>query len=114
MNRERIPVGVVGVGFAGQRHAEKYAASSKANLMAVVDIDGGRSREVGEKLGVAYLTDYRQLFGHLKSQTDIFPLLPGGYPVRQNTFRRNDVGQEQGRFQYPYPLSLQFIGYSPE
>ena len=39
MSNERIPVAVVGVGYAGQRHAEKYAASSKANLVAVVDIN---------------------------------------------------------------------------
>jgi len=82
MNRERIPVGVVGVGFAGQRHAEKYAASSKANLMAVVDIDGGRSREVGGKLGVASLTDYRQIFGQVRCVSIAVPTQLHGIVAR--------------------------------
>jgi predicted dehydrogenase len=60
---EEIPVGVVGVGYAGRLHAEKYAASSKAKLVGVVDIDGGRAKELGERLGVPSMTDYRDLFG---------------------------------------------------
>jgi len=63
---EKIPVAVVGVGYAGRRHAEKYAASPKANLVAVVDIHQDRAAEVGEKLGVAPLTDYRELFGQVR------------------------------------------------
>jgi predicted dehydrogenase len=60
---EKIPVGVVGVGYAGRLHAEKYAASPKAKLIGVVDIDAGRAKELGERLGVPSMTDYRALFG---------------------------------------------------
>ena len=59
----KIPVGVVGVGYAGRLHAEKYVVSSKARLVGVADIDGGRAKEVGERLGVPSMTDYRDLFG---------------------------------------------------
>ncbi len=58
-----LDVGVVGVGYVGKRHAEKYAASGKAQLMGVVDIVPERSKQVGEELDVTSLTDYRDLFG---------------------------------------------------
>ncbi|MBI2359586.1 MAG: Gfo/Idh/MocA family oxidoreductase [Deltaproteobacteria bacterium] len=63
---ERIPVGVVGVGYAGRYHAEKYAASPKAALVGVADIDRGRVEEVGSQFGVFATTDYRELFGRVR------------------------------------------------
>jgi predicted dehydrogenase len=62
----KIPVGVVGVGYAGKHHAEKYALSPKARLMGVVDIDAERARAVGAELGVAAMTDYHELFGRVR------------------------------------------------
>ena len=62
----RISVAVVGVGYAGKRHAEKYALSRKANLIGVADIDAERAREVGRQFGVASMTDYRDLFGRVR------------------------------------------------
>ena len=47
MSLEILPVAVVGVGYLGKFHAEKYASSEKANLIGVVDIDGDRAREIG-------------------------------------------------------------------
>lgn len=57
---------VVGVGYLGKFHAEKYAASPKANLVAVVDSDEKRAREIGTALGAEVLTDYRALFGRVQ------------------------------------------------
>jgi len=60
-----LRVGVVGVGYVGKRHAEKYAASAKSQLVGVVDIISDRSRTVGENLNVTSLSDYRDLFGQV-------------------------------------------------
>jgi predicted dehydrogenase len=57
---------VIGVGYLGKFHAEKYAASPKANLVAVVDTDQNRAREIGAPLGADILTDYRELFGRVQ------------------------------------------------
>jgi len=57
---------VIGVGYLGKFHAEKYVASSKANLLAVVDIDGERAAEVGASVGTVALTDYREVFGRVR------------------------------------------------
>lgn len=62
----KIPVGIVGVGYAGRLHAEKYAASEKAEVVGVADIDRERAVQVGQKLGVVSLTDYRELFGRVR------------------------------------------------
>ncbi len=69
----RIPVGVVGVGYAGKRHAEKYALSPKAKLIGVADVDADRAREIGAQFGVASMTDYRELFGRVRGVSIAVP-----------------------------------------
>ncbi len=59
-------MGIVGVGYVGQYHSEKYAASNNAELVGVVDIDRSRADQVGKKLGVASFTDYRELLGQVR------------------------------------------------
>src|SRR5262245_6707243 len=61
-----MDAGVVGVAYLGKFHAEKYAGSEKATLVAVVDIDKGRAESVAGQLGVAALTDYRELLGRVE------------------------------------------------
>ncbi|HLY36660.1 MAG TPA: Gfo/Idh/MocA family oxidoreductase [Candidatus Binatia bacterium] len=56
---------VVGVGYLGRFHAEKYAAHSGAELVAVVDVDRERAREIAGELGVDALTDHRALAGRV-------------------------------------------------
>jgi predicted dehydrogenase len=63
---QKIKAAVVGVGYLGKFHADKYAASAKAELVAVVDVDESRAREVGAPLGVEALTDYRALAGRVQ------------------------------------------------
>jgi len=73
MSDRAIKVGVVGVGYLGKFHAEKYAASEKANLVAVVDTDEVRAKEIGAAVGVEASTDYRALFGRVKGVSIAVP-----------------------------------------
>ena len=66
MAENGIRVGVIGVGYLGKFHAEKYAASLKARLVAVVDSDSARAQEIGAAVGVEALSDYRALFGRVQ------------------------------------------------
>ncbi|MBM4298445.1 MAG: Gfo/Idh/MocA family oxidoreductase, partial [Deltaproteobacteria bacterium] len=66
MANSGIKVGVVGVGYLGKFHAEKYAASAKAELVAVADIDGARADEIGASVGVESTSDYRTLIGRVQ------------------------------------------------
>jgi len=62
----KITSAVVGVGYLGRFHAEKYASSAKATLIGVVDIDEARATEIAASVGVEALTDYRELFGRVR------------------------------------------------
>lgn len=55
----KLKVGILGLGRAGagMHTGEIKANSDKIEIVAVCDIDAGRAKEVGEKLGVAYYTD---------------------------------------------------------
>jgi predicted dehydrogenase len=58
---DRLRIAVLGVGYMGRFHAEKFAANSGAKLVAVVDADAARAGEVAAALGCAHATDYREL-----------------------------------------------------
>jgi predicted dehydrogenase len=61
----RVRAAVVGVGHLGRFHAEKYAAHADVDLVAVVDCDPERAREVAADLGVQALTDHAALGGRV-------------------------------------------------
>ena len=57
---------VIGTGYLGQFHAEKYASLPHAELVAIVDIDAQRATEIAKKTHCQALTDYTVL----KDQVD--------------------------------------------
>jgi predicted dehydrogenase len=57
----RARAAVVGLGYLGKFHVDKYMALPSAELVAVVDIEEARAREFGERLGVKWTTDYTDL-----------------------------------------------------
>ncbi len=60
---KRIRAGVVGVGYLGRWHAEKYAGLDNTVLAGVVDADETQAKAIAEKLGTRAYTDYRDLYG---------------------------------------------------
>jgi predicted dehydrogenase len=56
---------VVGVGYLGKFHAEKYASEPGVDLVAVVDADLARARSVAETFGCEAVTDVRELLGRI-------------------------------------------------
>lgn len=52
---------VIGVGYLGRFHAEKYFRSDATELVAVVDIEEKNAREVARKWKAHALTDYKAL-----------------------------------------------------
>lgn len=60
---EPIPVAVVGAGRFGQHHARVYASLPEANLVAIVDRDPGRAREVAARHGCEALQTIDRLPG---------------------------------------------------
>ena len=62
-----LRVGVVGVGYLGRYHAEKYAALPETRLVGVADLAWGRGREVAQALGTEAFADYRLLFPQVEA-----------------------------------------------
>ncbi len=54
---------VIGVGYLGRFHAQKYAALPDVELVGVVDAHPETAGRVAAELGVPAFTDYRELLG---------------------------------------------------
>jgi predicted dehydrogenase len=62
-----LRVGVIGVGYLGRYHADKYAALPEARLVGVADLTWERSREVAKALGTEAFAAYRLLFPQVEA-----------------------------------------------
>ncbi len=69
----KIRTAVVGVGYLGQFHAEKYAGLAGAELVAVVDSERNRVDEIAAKLGTKGFTDYREIIGMVDAVSIVVP-----------------------------------------
>ncbi len=70
---KKVKVGVIGVGYLGQFHAEKYAAAAQAELVGVVDTDAGRGRQIAAKLKTEWFPDPSQLIGRVDAVSIVVP-----------------------------------------
>lgn len=83
----QIRTAVIGTGYLGRFHAEKYAQIDGARLVAVVDIDVPRAAAVGERLAVPALDDYRALAGAVDAVSVAVPTQLH-FPVSEFFLRR--------------------------
>jgi predicted dehydrogenase len=60
-----LRVGVVGVGYLGRFHAQKYALQPNVKLVSVVDVDSARAAEVAAECYTQAFTDYCDLFSQV-------------------------------------------------
>jgi predicted dehydrogenase len=60
---------VVGVGYLGRFHAQKYKAIKDAVLVGVCDASPERAKEVATELEVKAFSDYRELIGQVDAVT---------------------------------------------
>jgi predicted dehydrogenase len=65
MKTERVRAAVVGVGYLGAFHAEKYASLSGVELIGVVDSDAQRAAAIARTLQVPVLAGVEALFGRV-------------------------------------------------
>jgi predicted dehydrogenase len=70
---KKLRVGVVGVGYLGQFHAEKYARMNDVELVGVVDIDKNRAETVAGKLNTKSYIDHKVLFGNVDAVSIAVP-----------------------------------------
>jgi len=62
MSKDKIKVGIIGLGAIGDVHADAYRAAAGAEIAAVCDISDARLAEIGEKYKIKQrFNDYRDL-----------------------------------------------------
>jgi len=69
----KLKCAVIGTGYLGKFHAEKYAALDDCELVAVVDVDEQAAKNVAEKHGALALTDYQSLLGKVDAVSIVVP-----------------------------------------
>jgi predicted dehydrogenase len=71
---------VIGAGYLGRFHAQKYAAAPGCKLVAVVDSHAETAARVAAEVGCEALTDYRALAGRIDVASVVTPT-PLHFPV---------------------------------
>ncbi len=66
-------MGVVGVGYLGQFHAEKYAKMEGLELVGVVDIDVPRAREIAKRYDTQPFFHHSDLFNKIQAVSVAVP-----------------------------------------
>ena len=69
----KIRSAVVGVGYLGKFHADKYAQLPDAELVAVCDANEATAREIGARHGVEVFTDATALYGKVDAVSIVVP-----------------------------------------
>jgi predicted dehydrogenase len=70
---EKIRTAVIGVGYLGRFHAQKYAALEAAELVAVVDPNPDAAANVAKECNTRAVSDYRELMGKVDAVSIVVP-----------------------------------------
>jgi predicted dehydrogenase len=84
---KKIRVGVVGVGYFGQFHVEKYAKIDGVELVGVVDIDTPRAREIAKRYRTQTFSHHADLFDKVQAVSIAVPT-PFHYSMTKDFFLR--------------------------
>ncbi|OKY75172.1 MAG: UDP-N-acetyl-D-glucosamine dehydrogenase [Desulfobulbaceae bacterium DB1] len=82
---KNIKVGVIGVGYLGKFHAQKYAAMENVELVGVADVVLSAARQVAAACGTRAFADYRQLLPLVDAVSVVVPT-PMHHPVATECF----------------------------
>lgn len=70
---QKIRAGVIGVGYLGKFHAQKYAGMEGVELVGVVDVDPAVAASIAEECHCAALSDYRELLPLVDAVSIVVP-----------------------------------------
>jgi predicted dehydrogenase len=77
---EQIRTAVIGVGYLGRFHAQKYAQLPGSRLVAVVDSREAIRNAVASELGTRAVADHRELLGAVDAVSIVTPT-PAHFPI---------------------------------
>jgi predicted dehydrogenase len=70
---KKLKCAVVGAGYLGKFHAQKYASLPDCELVAVVDVDQAVASNVAANSSAKAYTDYRQIVGEVDAVSIVVP-----------------------------------------
>ncbi|MDF2940404.1 MAG: gnnA [Gammaproteobacteria bacterium] len=70
---QRLKVAVIGTGYLGEFHAQKYAQLESVELIAIVDINLERAESIAKALNTQALSDYKALVGKVDAVSIVTP-----------------------------------------
>ncbi len=79
----KITAAVVGVGYLGRFHAQKYARAAQCELVGVVDARQEAREAVAAEVGSRPIADYRQLLGAVEAVSIVTPT-PAHFPIARD------------------------------
>ncbi len=85
---KKLRVGVVGAGYLGRFHAEKYARMDDVELVGVVDIDKSQAEEVAGRFNTKAYLHHKYLFGQVDAVSIVVPT-PAHFSVAKDFLENN-------------------------
>ena len=68
-----IRTAVIGVGYLGKFHAQKYSELKNSKLLAVVDKEFNNAQKIAKELGCEACSDYQDILGHVDAVSIVVP-----------------------------------------
>ena len=85
---KKLRVGVVGAGYLGRFHTEKYARMDDVELVGVVDIDKSQAEEVAGRFNTKAYLHHKHLFGKVDAVSIVVPT-PAHFSVAKDFLENN-------------------------
>jgi predicted dehydrogenase len=73
MSIKKIKIGVIGVGYLGNYHAQKYAAMEDVDLVGVADVSEALATSAADRYKTKAFTDYTELLDHVDAVSIVVP-----------------------------------------
>jgi len=88
-SEKKLRVGVVGTGYLGKFHAEKYARMDDVDLVGIADINKSQAEKIAEKYSVKAYTSHKDILDKVDAVSIVVPT-PAHYKVSRD-FLEHDV-----------------------
>ena len=69
----KVKVAVIGIGYLGEFHAQKYKVNKNAELVGIVDTNKQRCDDISKKIGVKAYNDYKLITDHVDAVSIVVP-----------------------------------------
>ena len=84
---QTVRTAVIGVGYLGRFHAQKYATLPQSRLVAVVDADPAARDRVAAEVGCRAVADFREILGEVDAVSIATPT-PAHYAIARECLER--------------------------